>query len=189
LSTIRRVNGDKYRYDDPRRYITAKDCLSEPEVLEVYCEKNPKTVCVGGYGFYGCCPEDKKREDFIKYDLQSHARYVRSDGKIIRSNETYCGRNIPARIWKGRKYWENQIWSKARLGRPDLVDGGIFIEAKGGLPSISKIHNALGQLLFYKENDPNFRLGFLFPKIWMEAENMRSAFDVLKKYKIELLPV
>lgn len=66
MSTIRRIVANKYRYDDPKRYITAKDCFSEPEVSKAYCEKNVKAVCPGGYRFLGCCPEGKKREDFIK---------------------------------------------------------------------------------------------------------------------------
>jgi hypothetical protein len=45
------MNAGKYRYDDPRRYITAKDCPSEPDVLKSYCEKQPKAVCVGEYEF------------------------------------------------------------------------------------------------------------------------------------------
>jgi hypothetical protein len=40
MPMIRRIGADRYRYDDPNRYITAKDCLSEPEVLKAYCEKN-----------------------------------------------------------------------------------------------------------------------------------------------------
>jgi hypothetical protein len=192
VSTIRRIDANKYRYDDPRRYITAKDCFSESEVLKAYCEKNAKAVCLGGYGFLGCCPEDKKREDFIKYDSELK-RHVRADGKIVDNetycSETYCGRKIPNRLWKGREYSENQVWNRAGLGHPDLVDGDMIIEAKGGLPSVQKIHTALGQLLFYKELERTLRLGFLFPRIWLEAENLQNAFHVLEKYNINLLPV
>jgi hypothetical protein len=188
MSTIRRLDANKYPYDDPRRYITAKDCLSEPEVLKAYCDKNSNAVCLGGYAFLGCRPEGKKRGDFIKNDLEK-GHFVRSDGRIVNSDETYCGRKIPHRLWKGREYSENQIWNRAGLGHPDLVDEDMIIEAKGGLPSIQKIHTALGQLLFYKELGRTIRLGFLFPKVWLEAENLQHAFRILEKHGINLLQV
>jgi len=183
---IRRIDAGRYRYDDPRRYITARDCLSEPEVLKSYCENHPKAVCLGGYGYFGCCPEGKKREDFIKYNFEKKC-YVRADGITVGLNETYCGRKIPSRIWKGKSYLETRIWAINKTGIPDLIDDNIVIEAKGGLPSIQKIHTALGQLLFYKEHESSFKLGFLFPKIWLEAENLRDNLDVFKKYGILLL--
>jgi hypothetical protein len=188
MSTIRRLHASKYGHDDPRRYITGKDCLSEPEVLKTYCDKNPNAVCLGGYAFLGCCPEGKKREDFVKYDLELR-RYIRSDGTAVNPNETYCGRKIPHHPWKKREYSENRIWAMARLGIPDLIDGDMIIEAKGGLPSSQKIHTALGQLLFYKEVGRTLRLGFLFPRVWSEAENLQHLFPVLQKYGINLLQV
>jgi len=108
VSKIRRIGAGKYNYDDSRRYITVKDCLTEPEVLKSYCEIHPNAVCLGGYGYFGCCPEGKKREDFIKYDLEKK-HYIRADGKIIKVDETYCGRSIPHRVWRGKKYVENRI--------------------------------------------------------------------------------
>jgi hypothetical protein len=192
VSTIRRISANKYRYDDPRRYITAKDCFTEPEVLKTYCEKNANAVCLGGYEFLGCRPQGRKREDFIKYD-RALKRHVRSDGKVVNNetycSETYCGRKIPHRFWKSRKYSENQIWNQAGLGHPDLLDGDTIIEAKGGLPSVQKMHTALGQLLFYKELERTLKLGFLFPHIWLEAENLQNAFPILEKYGVKLLPV
>ena len=188
MSQIRRIDASKYRYDDPRRYITLKDCLSEPEVLKAYCETHPNAVCLGGYGYLGCCPEGKKREDFLKYDLDKK-QYIRADGRIVSTDETYCGRKIPYRVWKGKKYLENRIWAIARLGIPDLIDGNMVIEAKGGLPSSQKIRTALGQLLFYREHEPSFNFGFLFPKIWLEAENLQNDFNVFSKYGIYLLPI
>jgi hypothetical protein len=195
LSTIRRLGAGKYRFvgfDDPRRYITAKDCPSEPEVVKAYCDGNPNAVCVGGYGFLGCCPEGKKRENFVKYNRRLK-RHVRSDGKVVDnttySSETYCGRKIPHRFWKGREYSENQVWNRGGLGHPNLIDGDMIIEAKGGLPSVQKMHTALGQLLFYKELEQSVRLGFLFPKVWLEAENVEHAFPILEKYAINLLRI
>jgi hypothetical protein len=96
VTTIRRIDAGKYHYDDPRKYLTAMDCPSQPDVLRAYHEKHPKAVCVGGYGYFGCCPGGKKREDFVRYDFDSH-RYVRSDGKTIQFDETYCGRKMPHR--------------------------------------------------------------------------------------------
>jgi hypothetical protein len=185
---IRRLDAKKYGYDDPRRYITAKDCLSEPEVLKAYCDTNPNAVCLGGYAFLGCRPGNKKTKAFIKYDLELK-RYIRSDGRDVDSNEAYCGRKIPHHLWKGREYSENQVWNRAGLGHPDLVDGDTVIEAKGGLPSVQKVHTALGQLLFYRELEPKSRVGFLFPRVWLDAENLQNAFPILKKYGIHLLPV
>lgn len=51
MSQVRKKDAFEYSYDDSRRYITAKDCLTEPEVLKAYCESHPETVCVGGHGF------------------------------------------------------------------------------------------------------------------------------------------
>jgi len=65
----------------------------------------------------------------------------------------------------------------------------MVIEAKGGLPSSQKVRTALGQLLFYKEHEPSLKLGFLFPKVWLEAENIHNDCDVLKKYGIIFLPI
>jgi hypothetical protein len=188
LSKIRRVNANRHSYDDARRYITLKECKSEPEVLKAYCDKHVNAVCLGGYGFFGCCPEGKRREDFIKYDLEKKC-YLRADGKIVQSGETYCGRKIPHRIWKGKNYIENRIWAIAGLGIPDLKDRELIIEAKGGLPSSQKVRTALGQLLFYGEHEPRFDLGFLFPRIWLEAENLQNDFKIFRKYKIQLLPI
>lgn len=185
---IRRVDANKYKYDDQRRYITTKDCLPEPEVIKSYCEIHSNSICVGGYGYFGCRPVGTKREEFIRYDLQSR-QYVRSDGRIVKTNETYCGRKIGLRLWKGKEYYENQIWNQSGLGHPDLVNGNVIIEAKGGLPSANKIRTALGQLLSYREHEPHFEVGFLFPKIWLEAENLQKEFEVLKKHDITLLPI
>jgi hypothetical protein len=188
MSTVRRVDASKFRYDDERRYVTSKDCLSEPEVLKVYCQTHPTAVCVGGYGYFGCRPAGKKREDFIKYDSQQRA-YVRSDGKTVKIGETYCGRKLPRRIWNSKEYYENQIWNRNGLGHPDIVDAGMIIEAKGGLPSANKVRTALGQLMSYREHEPSFKVGFLFPKVWLEAENLQEEFEVLKKHTIVLLSV
>jgi hypothetical protein len=188
MSRIRRIDASKFSYDDPKRYITAKDCLSEPEVLKSYCNNHPNAVCLGGYGYFGCCPEGKNREDFIKYDFVKKC-YFRTDGKLINVDETYCGRKIPHRVWKGKEYIENRIWTIARLGIPDLKDGNRIIEAKGGLPSSQKIRIALGQLLFYREHESRFELGFLFPKIWLQAENLQNDFNVFRKYEISILTV
>jgi hypothetical protein len=188
LPQVRKKDASKYYRNDSRRYITDKDCLTEPEVLKAYCETHPEAVCVGGYGFFGCLSEGKHREDFIKFDFEKK-RYVRSDGKVIETNETYCGKKIPTRVWKGRNYYENRIWSRSRLGIPDLIDGNMIIEAKGGLPSLQKIKTAFGQLVFYREQEPSFNAGFLFPKVWLEAEYIQIAFEVLRKHQITLLPV
>jgi hypothetical protein len=191
MSTVRRLGARKYRFDgfnDPRRYITSKDCLTEPEVLQGYCEKNPNAVCLGGYAFLGCRPKDEKRKDLVKYDL-AQKNYVRSDGKIVDHTQTYCGRKIPRHSWRGKDVLENRIWATSGVGIPDLIDGNMLIEAKGGLPSITKMHTALGQLLFYKQLGRMMRLGFLFPKIWLEAENLQHAFSVFEKHGISLLQV
>jgi hypothetical protein len=188
MSQIRRIDANKYRYDDPRRYITLKDCLSEPEVLKAYCENHPNAVCLGGYGYFGCLPEGKKREEFIKYDL-GKKQYIRVDGKVIESDQTYCGRKIPSRVWKDKCLLENQIWNRSGLGHPDLIDGNLIIEAKGGLPSLQKIKTAFGQLVFYKEHEPSFEVAFLFPKVWLQAENLQNAFNILKKYEIALISI
>lgn len=157
-------------------------------MLKSYCDKHPNAVCLGGYGYFGCCSERKNRGDFIKYDFEKK-RYIRKDGKIIEVDETYCGRKIPHRFWKDKIYIENRIWAIAGLGIPDLLDGILVIEAKGGLPSSQKVRTALGQLLFYREHEPNFNLGFLFPKIWLEAENLQNDFSIFGKYRITLMPI
>jgi hypothetical protein len=188
MPQVRRIDASKYRYDDPRRYITLKDCLLEPEVLKAYCEDHPTAVCLGGYGYFGCCPKGKKREDFITYDLEKK-QYVRADRRIIATDETYCGRKIPYRVWKGKQHLENQIWNRSGLGHPDLIDGTMVIEAKGGLPSSQKAHTALGQLLFYREHEPDLQFGFLFPRIWLEAENLQKHWNVFRRHGIVILPV
>lgn len=188
MSRIRRIDASKFSYDDPKRYITAKDCLSESEILKSYCHNHPNAVCLGGYGYFGCCPEGENREDFIKYDFVKKC-YVRTDGKFVNVDEAYCGRKIPNRVWKGKRYLENRIWAISRLGTPDLIDGNTIIEAKGGIPSLQKVKTAFGQLVFYKEHEPNFNVAFLFPKIWLEAENLQNAFEILNKYHIALIPV
>jgi hypothetical protein len=156
--------------------------------LKAYCDRNPNAVCLGGYAYLGCRPKGKKTEDFVKYNL-AQKNWVRSDGKVVHHNQTYCGRKIPRHHWRGKDVLENRIWSTAGLGIPDLIDGDMIIEAKGGLPSSQKIHTALGQLLFYKELGRTLRLGFVFPKVWLEAENLRRAFAILEKHGINLLPV
>lgn len=116
-------------------------------------------------------------------------RARKDDGKIIESYETYCGRKTPYRVWKGKKLLENQIWNLAELGVPDLIDGDLVIEAKGGLPSSQKVKTALGQPLLYRENEPSFRLGFLFPKFWLETETLQNYFDIFGKYEITVPPI
>jgi hypothetical protein len=188
LSQVRKKDASKYHYTDSRRYISAKDCLTEPEVLKAYCESHLEAVCLGGYGYFGCLPEGKNRKEFIKYDFETKT-FRRADGKTVKTDETYCGRKIPNRIWKGRKYSENRIWAISGLGIPDLIDGRMIIEAKGGVPSLQKVKTAFGQLVFYREHEPSFNVAFLFPKVWLEAENLQTAFEILRKYKIALLPV
>jgi hypothetical protein len=191
LLTIRKLDASKFPFtgfNDRRRYITAKDCLSEPEVVKAYCDRNPNAVCLGGYAFLGCGPKGEKTGNFVKYDLEQK-NWVRSDGKVVHHDQTYCGRRIPRHHWRGKDVLENRIWSTAGLGIPDLIDGDMIIEAKGGLPSSQKIHTALGQLLFYKELRRTLRLGFVFPKVWLEAENLRHVFLILEKHRINLVPV
>jgi hypothetical protein len=103
-------------------------------------------------------------------------------------NETYCGRAIPTRLWRGKEYVESRIWSMAGLGQPDMIEGDLIIEAKGGLPSLSKAHTALGQLMMYREHQPSFRYGFLFPEIWLQAANVQHAFPLFTKQSFELIP-
>lgn len=182
------MDASKYPYNNSRRYISAKDCLTEPEVLKAYCESHPEAVCVGGYGFHGCKLEGEHKENFVKYDHEKR-QYIRFDGKLINSGETYCGRKIPCRVRKSKRLYENQLWNRSGLGNPDLVDGNIIIEAKGGLPSLQKMKTAFGQLIFYKELEPDSSVAFLFPRIWLEAENLQKAFEILKKYQVALLPV
>jgi hypothetical protein len=136
----------------------------------------------------GCRPEGRKKEDFLKYDPGREC-YVRSDGSTVQSDETYCGRKIPRRTWNGKEYLENQIWSLARLGHPDMIDGDLILEAKGGLPSLAKAHTALGQLMMYREHEPGLRYGFLFPAIWLQAENVQLAFPLFKKQGFEQIPL
>jgi hypothetical protein len=170
------------------KYISREDCPSEPELIKVYCETHPKAVCIGGYAHMGCRPEKSRLEQFIKYDL-SGGCYVRSDGITVPSDETYCRRKVPSRIWNGKMHHENQIWNRARLGMPDLRDEDIIIEAKGGLPTLSKVHTALGQLLLYHAHDPNLKLGFLFPEIWLRAESIEKALSVVQGNGITLIPL
>lgn len=165
--------------------MSSKDCLQEPQVIKLYCESHRNAVCVGGYGHFGCRP-DQKREDYIKYDLQAH-QYVGSDRKIVKVGETYCGRKIPSRSWKGKQYYENHIWNRSGLGHPGLVDGNLIVEAKGGLPSTNKVRTLLGQLSSYVELEPSFKAGFLFPKFWLEAKSLQTEFKVFEKHGI-LLP-
>ena len=87
---------------------------------------------------------------------------------------------IPYRLWAG-KILENRIWAIAGFGIPDLIDGNVAIEAKGGLPPSQKIRTALGQLLFYRKQYLNFILGFLFPKAWLEAENLQNDFNTSRR--------
>jgi hypothetical protein len=90
--------------------------------------------------------------------------------------------------WKGRNIMRTKSGIKADL-HPDLVGGNVIIEAKGGLPSANKVRTALGQLLSYREHEPYFKVGFLFPKIWLEAEDLQKEFEVLRKHDIILLPL
>jgi hypothetical protein len=188
MSQVRRIDASDYKYDDMRRYITKKDCLSEHELLKSYCESHPRAVCLGGYFYFGCRPEGKKREDFVKYNSNTGI-HARTNGTTLKHDEAYCGRKIPKRPWKGKERLENRIWAVSGLGIPDLIDGNMIIEAKGGIPSLQKIKTAFGQLIFYKEYEPNYEVGFLFPKIWLEAENLRNSFDIFRKYNIKLLPI
>jgi hypothetical protein len=169
-------------------YITLEDCPSEPDIIKAYCDSHSQAFCIGGYTHMGCRPEKSKREQFIKYDLES-GQYKRSDGTVIPTTGTYCGRPLLTRIINGRSFSENQIWNRAGLGMPDLRDGNTLIEAKGGLPTISKVHTALGQLLMYRAHDPDLKMGFLFPKIWMEAESIQRALQVVTEHGIILIPI
>jgi len=184
---VRRIEAHRFPLDDARRYIAAKACPSEPEIVKAYCDSHPRSACLGGYGYMGCRPEGRKRDEFITYDFERKC-YVRSDGSLVAPDETYCGRKIPSRLWRGREYLESRIWAMARLGQPDMIDGDLILEAKGGLPSLSKVHTALGQLMMYREHEPGFRYGFLFPAIWQEAENIRHAFRLFTKNGLELIP-
>ena len=69
-----------------------------------------------------------------------------------------------------------------------MIDGYLTIEATGGLPSLAKTHTALGQLMMYREQEPSFRYGFLFPKILLDTENMQNALAVFSKQQFELIP-
>ena len=185
---IRRVDASKYRWDDPHRYIDLKDCPSEPELIKAYCDSHPRSACLGGYGYMGCRPLGRKREEFVKYDFERKC-FVRADGTMMAVDETYCGRKIPSRVWKGKEYSESRIWAMAGLGQPDMIDGDLIIEAKGGLPSLSKAHTALGQLMMYREHEPSFRYGFLFPAIWLQAENVQRAFSLFSEERFEMIPL
>ena len=170
-------------------YLHKNKIPQEWEIIKRYCDLHPKAVCIGGYGFMGCLPKSSKREDFIDYDFEK-GKYIRSDGIEVETDETYCKRKIPKRVSRwGKKLYENQIWNRDRLGRPDLIDGKLIIEAKGGLPTISKLHSVLGQLLFYKETGGGFELGFIYPKAWHDREDVERCFDILKKYGIKLIPI
>ena len=186
-ATIRRIDSNQYAWNDSRRYITSKDCPSEPELIKAYCDSHPRSACLGGYGFMGCRPVGRKREEFVRYDSERRS-YIRLDGTLMAPDETYCGRKIPSRTWRGQEYLENRIWAMARLGQPDMIDGDLIIEAKGGLPSLSKAHTALGQLMMYREHEPGFRYGFLFPVIWYQAANVQQAFPLFTKQGFELIP-
>ena len=108
---------------------------------------------------------------------------------MIAVDETYCGRKIPSRVWKGKEYLESRIWAMAGLGQPDMIDGDLILEAKGGLPSLSKAHTALGQLMMYREHEPSFRYGFLFPAIWLQAGNVQRAFSLFRQERFEMIPL
>lgn len=170
------------------KYISASDCPSEAELIKTYCEDHPRAFCVGGYGHMGCRPDKSKLDQYIRYDLEKHC-YVRTDGKIVSTEETYCGRVVPDRMWNGKLYHENQIWNRSRLGMPDLKDGDLIIEAKGGLPSIGKVHTALGQLILYQAQDPSLKPGFLFPEIWLMADSVQRALTVMQEKGIVLIPI
>jgi hypothetical protein len=170
------------------KYVIADDCPSESEIIKAYCELHPTAVCIGGYAHMGCRREKSRLDQFIKYDLAGGC-YVRSDGITVSSDETYCKRKVPSRIWNGKMHHENQIWNRARLGMPDLMNEDLIIEAKGGLPTLSKVHTALGQLLLYHANDPNLKLGFLFPEIWLQAESIQKALAVVRGNGIILIPL
>jgi hypothetical protein len=175
--------------NDPSKhigYLSSKDCLTEPEIIKKYCETHPQAICIGGYAHMGCRPEKSKREEFITYDLTKGC-YLKSDGTVILTHQTYCGRKIPSRIWQGKEYQENQIWNQAGLGMPDLRDGDIIIEAKGGISTLSKVHTALGQLLLYKAHDPHLKLGF--PEIWLQAQSIQRALNVLTENGVTLIPI
>jgi hypothetical protein len=137
----------------------------------------------------GCRPKDSKREDFIHYDLDRKT-YIRSDGIEVKPDETYCKRKIPSRVSRwGKTLLENQIWNIDKIGRPDLIDRKLILEAKGGLPTIDKFHSVLGQLLFYKETSNDFEPGFIYPKAWYNRHHVDLCFEVLKKYHIQLIPL
>lgn len=42
--------------------------------------------------------------------------------------------------------------------------------------------------MMYREQEPSFRYGFLFPKIWLDTENMQNALAVFSKQQFELIP-
>jgi hypothetical protein len=42
--------------------------------------------------------------------------------------------------------------------------------------------------LSYRELEPSFKIGFLFPKAWLEAENLQRELNVLRKHEILLFP-
>ena len=97
MSKVRRIDAKRYAYDNPDRYMASKDCMTEPEVLKSYYDGNPNAICLGGYGYFGCCPSGRRKTGFIRYDLD-RKQYVRPDGKITSVSQTYCGRRIPRRV-------------------------------------------------------------------------------------------
>lgn len=56
----------------------------------------------------------------------------------------YKKMKVPYQLWEG-KILENWIWTIAGFRIPDLIDGNVATEAKGGLPPSQKIRTALGQ--------------------------------------------
>ena len=45
MRKVRRIDASKYDYEDERRYISLKDCPTEPEVVKAYCDTHPSAVC------------------------------------------------------------------------------------------------------------------------------------------------
>jgi hypothetical protein len=172
-----------------RGYLHKDKTPQEWEIIIKFCGLHPEAVCVGGCCFMGCRPKGSKNKDFIHYNIEN-GKYIRSNGVEVEIDETYCKRKIPKRVSRWEKaLYENQIWSRDRIGRPDLIDGKLIIEAKSGLPTIQKFHSVLGQLLFYQETDSRFELGFIYPKAWHDREDIEVCFDVLKRYGIKLIPI
>jgi hypothetical protein len=187
LLKVRRIDASKYHWSDPQRYIDAKDCPTEPELIKAYCERHKRAACLGGYGYMGCRPQGRRVKEFIRYDLKKEC-FVRTDGTLVKIDETYCGRKIPSRVWHGKKLLENQIWNRAGLGHPDMIDGDLIIEAKGGVPSLSKARAALAQLMTYQKHEAHFRYGFLFPEIWLHAEDLQNILPLFRTRGLLLIP-